>query len=125
MKCLAKRPGPTRYASAAALADDLDRFARDETLSVRPADAAPTVLGLDAAAAGAGVPGSAQSDCSTQSKTVNFSYRHGLVEVPRMDFAGPGRMDRRLGYLPAMARQAAPDVLDVLRLGDAGFRRPC
>jgi serine/threonine-protein kinase len=43
LKCLAKSPAE-RYASAAALADDLERYARHEPLAVRPPDMGQRVM---------------------------------------------------------------------------------
>ena len=54
LKCLSKEPAQ-RYAAAAELAADLDRFARGEPLAASPAHAGPAVLGLDAAATGPGL----------------------------------------------------------------------
>ena len=102
LKCLAKEPRD-RYASAAALADELDRFARGEALAVRPPTLAQRFWSwtrrqpaLASRLGGAGR--------LLHRRDGQLSIRNRRQRVSRTGVVGRGAMDRRLDRLPAVAR---------------------
>ena len=119
LKCLAKSPAD-RYRSAAALADDLERFARHEPLAVQPPNVFERVVQWTRR----------QPALASRLGALGVFY---LVEIGNYHYGGvdwpfhfedhaPGRrLGRDRDRLPVVRRPPAAGVAGPFRLGHARF----